>query len=209
MATDDAVARQELADSVSLAFLVMLEALNPVERAVFLLHDVFQYSFDEVAAIVDKSSAACRQIASRARTRIAANRPRAAVSPAVHRQLVGQFLTACQSGDLAALQEVLADDVVAYSDGGRTAAARVPIVGLDRVTRFILGLRTKAERYGVTVELKIANVNGLPGIVRYVDGQLHSVVSLEVDGGRIRRLYSILNPDKLASFGAGQPFRGT
>ncbi len=141
---DDASGRQELAESVSLAFLVVLEALSPVERAVFLLHDVFQYSFEEVAAIVEKSAPACRQIASRARTKIAADRPRFPASPDEHRRLVGRFLEACQSGDLAGLTAILAEDVTAYSDGGgRTPAARVPIVGIDRVARFILGLRQR------------------------------------------------------------------
>jgi len=204
LASGDPSRQSELAESVSLAFLVMLESLNPVERAVFLLHDVFQYSFDEVAEIVEKSPAACRQIASRARAAVAEHRPRFPASPDEQRRLVSQFMAACESGSLDELKSILTADVTAVSDGGgKLAAARVPIVGIERVTRFILGLRSKAEHQGRVAELTVADVNGTAGIIYKLDGRLFAVLSFEIDGGQIRRMYSVLNPDKLASFQAG------
>jgi len=201
--------QQEVAESVSLAFLVVLESLNPVERAVFLLHEVFQYSYDEIATIVDKEPAACRQLAHRAREKVRENRPRFTASPEAHQQLVGRFMQACRSGELAELQAILADDVTLYSDGGGlTPAARVPLEGIDRVTRFVLGLRAKAQRYGVAVSLETCEVNGKTAIRQLVDGRLYAVISFEVDGERIRRMYSVLNPEKRASIAAAQDLKG-
>ncbi len=203
---DDPAEREVLAESVSLAFLVVLESLNPVERAVFLLHDVFQYSFDEVAAFVDKSPAACRQIGRRARLKVGRQRPRQPASSEQHRQLVGRFLEACLSGELGELKAVLADDVVFYSDGGGlTPAARVPLEGIQRVVRFLLGLRSKQRRYRVPVRLEIRQINGAAGILQHINGQLHSIIVPEVDGDRIHRLYAILNPQKLAAIANDNP----
>lgn len=200
---DDPADRGELSESISLAFLVVLESLDPVERAVFLLHDVFKYSFAEVATIVDKSPAACRQIGRRARLKIDERRPRFPASPQEHRLLVGKFLEACRSGDLAGLQNILAEEVTFYSDGGGlTPAARVPLVGVDRVTRFLLGLRRKAIRSGMATRLRLAEINQSPAIVQHVNGRLHSVISFEADAGRIRQLFTMLNPQKLAALGA-------
>lgn len=199
----------ELSESISLAFLVMLESLTPVERAVFLLHDVFQYPYDEVSAFVEKTPEACRQLAHRAREHVARQRPRFPASPEKHRELVARFMDAVETGDLGALHAVLADDVTAYSDGGGlTAAARAPVEGLDRVTRFLLGLRGKAERLGLNVELRACTVNGAPAMLQLAGGRLHAVVSFETDGNRIRRLYSILNPHKLAAIAAAHDVKG-
>jgi RNA polymerase sigma-70 factor, ECF subfamily len=206
---DDPASRHELAESVSVAFLVVLEALTPVERAVFLLHEVFQYSFDELAVIVDKTPAACRQIGHRAREKVRENRPRFAASPEQHREMVGRFMNACRSGDLADLQALLAENVTVVSDGGGlTPAARVPVIGIDRVTRFVLGLRTKAQRFGVSVVLKPCEVNGKVGIMQIVDGRLHAVISLEVSDGRIQRLFSVLNPHKLVAIAKSHNLEG-
>lgn len=206
---NDPAQHAELSESVSLAFLVMLESLTPVERAVFLLHDVFQYPFNEVAAFVEKTPEACRQLAHRARERVTENRPRFPASPEKHRQLVQRFMQAVGSGDLHELQAVLAGDVTAYSDGGGfTAAARAPIEGLDRVTRFLLGLRGKAERMGLNVELRPCEVNGAPAMMQLADGRLHALVSFDIDGEQIRRLFSILNPHKLAAVAAAQGVKG-
>ena len=206
---DDPSARQELADSVSVAFLVVLETLNPVERAVFLLHEVFQYSFDEIAVLVDKTPAACRQVAHRARTKVRENRPRFAASREQHREMVGRFIAACQTGDLHDLQSLLSEDVTVFSDGGGlTPAARVPVVGIDRVTRFVLGLRNKAQRFGVSVVLQPCEFNGTLGLMQLVDGRLHAVISLELDEGKIQRLYSVLNPQKIASLAAAHHLKG-
>ncbi len=206
---NDPAQHAELSESVSLAFLVMLESLTPIERAVFLLHDVFQYPYDEVSAFVEKTPEACRQLAHRARERVAESRPRFPASPEKHRQLVQRFMQAVETGDLDQLQAVLAGDVTAYSDGGGlTAAARAPIEGLDRVTRFLLGLRGKAERMGLNVELRPCEVNGLPAMMQLADGRLHALVSFEVDGEQIRRLFSILNPRKLAAVAAAHGVKG-
>ena len=206
---DDPARRQELAESVSVAFLVVLESLTPVERAVFLLHEVFQYSFEELAEIVEKTPAACRQIGHRAREKVRENRPRFTASPTEHREIVDRFMSACRSGDLADLQALLAENVTVLSDGGGlTPAARVPVVGIDRVARFVLGLRTKAERFGVAVVLKPCEVNGAAGIMQIVDGHLHAVVSLEVADGRIQRLFSVLNPHKLAAIAKAHNLEG-
>ncbi len=208
-AEDDPARRQELVESVSVAFLVVLEALSPVERAVFLLHEVFQYSFEELAAIVDKTPAACRQIGHRAREKVRENRPRFAASPEEHREIVGRFMNACRSGNLADLQALLAENVTVLSDGGGlTPAARVPVIGIDRVIRFVLGLRTKAARFGVSVVLKPCEVNGAAGIMQIVDGRLHAVISLEVADGRIQRLFSVLNPHKLAAIAKTHELEG-
>jgi len=205
----DPAQHAELSESVSLAFLVMLESLTPVERAVFLLHDVFQYPYDEVSTFVEKTPEACRQLAHRARERVAANRPRFPASPEKHRQLVQRFMQAVGSGDLHELQAVLAGDVTAYSDGGGfTAAARAPIEGLDHVTRFLLGLRGKAQRMGLNIELRPCEVNGLPAVLKLVDGRLFALVSFEIDGEQIRRLFSILNPHKLVAVAAAHGVKG-
>jgi RNA polymerase sigma-70 factor (ECF subfamily) len=200
---DDPARRAELAESISLAFLVVLEALDPLQRAVFLLHDVFGYSFQEVATVVDKSAAACRQIAHRARLTVDQRRPRFPASPEQHRQLVNRFLDVCRTGDLAGMQAILAEDVTFTSDGGGlTPAARVPLVGFDRVARFLLGLRRKSLRSAARATLKMSPVNGAPGILQFIGGRLHSVISLEADAGRIRRLFAVLNPQKLAALAA-------
>ncbi len=118
-------------------------------------------------------------------------------------------MDACHAGDLQELQALLADDVTVYSDGGGlTPAARVPVVGIDRVTRFLLGLRTKAQRFGVSVVLRPCDVNGTAGLMQLVDGRLHAVISLEADGGQIRRMFSVLNPQKLAAIAAQHDLKG-
>jgi len=206
---NDPAQHAELSESISLAFLVMLESLTPVERAVFLLHDVFQYPYDEVSAFVEKSPEACRQLAHRARERVVEKRPRFPASPEKHRQLVQRFMHAVGTGKLDELQALLAGDVTAYSDGGGlTPAARAPIEGLDRVTRFLLGLRGKAERMGLNVELRPCEVNGSPAMMQLADGRLHALVSFDIDGDQIRRLFSILNPHKLAAVAAAYGVKG-
>jgi RNA polymerase sigma-70 factor (ECF subfamily) len=205
----DPAERQELDESVSMAFLVMLESLTPLERAVFLLHDVFQYDFEEIATIVEKNSAACRQLAHRAREKVRENRPRFPASPQQHRELVSRFLEACKTGELSALQAVLAEDVTIHSDGGgRATAARVPLVGIERVTRFLLGLYSKFQHQALHVEQRACDVNGAPGIMQFINGHLHAVASIEADGDRIRRIYFILNPDKLAKIASDQTAKG-
>ena len=186
----------ELAESVSMAMLTVLETLGPVERAVFVLREVFDTPYDEIAASVDRSPAAVRQIAHRAREHVAARRPRMQVGRAEQRAVVDRFLAAVETGDLDGLLSVLAPDVVVVSDGGgRAPAARKPIVGAERVARAILtGFgRTTGERVVST-----ASINGGTGACLHLDGVLRAAIVLTVEAGRVARIHAVSNPDKLA-----------
>jgi RNA polymerase sigma-70 factor (ECF subfamily) len=186
----------ELAESVTIGFLTVLERLGPTERVVFLLADVFATPFDEIATIVDKSPEACRQIASRARARIRDGRPRFEPTDEEAWQVALAFLTAAQVGDLDALVSLLADDALAISDGGAGHhAARRPVVA-ERIPRFIVNL---TARLPPDAEFVAMPINGEPGIVTYVDGAPTVAVALSVAGGQVQRLWSILNPEKLRS----------
>jgi RNA polymerase sigma-70 factor (ECF subfamily) len=188
-----------LAESLSLAFLTLLERLTPMERAVFLLHEVFAYPFDEIAHIVGKSSANCRQIALRDRRHLGARRPRFVSHREEQERLTEQFIRACTSGDLSALLALLADDVTAYADGGgKAAAARRPISGADRVARFFIGIAAKAPP---TFTFRIATINGQPTLLGALDGRPYAVYALEVAEERIQAIRTVLNPDKLHGVG--------
>jgi RNA polymerase sigma-70 factor, ECF subfamily len=186
----------ELNESLSIAFLVLLESLNPVERAVFLLREVFDYDYDEISRIVEKSEDNCRQIAHRARQSVAARRPRFERSPEQEERLARQFFETCMNGDMEGLVEILSADVTLWSDGGgRVAAAPYPIHGPERVARFLLGvLRTVPPGHFV----RPSRVNGGPGVVGYfADGRPQGVVSLDVAGGGIRAIRIVVDPEKL------------
>ncbi|MFT4299117.1 MAG: RNA polymerase sigma-70 factor [Aeromicrobium sp.] len=186
-----------LAESVSLAMLLVLESLSPAERAVFVLHEVFGYRFTEIARIVDKSEAAVRQIAHRARSHVTARRQRFEPDSEEVREVVGAFLWATISGDVNRLMEVLAPDVVQMSDGGgKMSAARRPVVGREAVARFSIGI---ARTNPMDPDLQVMNCNGLPGVLLYREGRLDTVLVFEVSGGLIQRYYAIRNPDKLAA----------
>jgi RNA polymerase sigma-70 factor (ECF subfamily) len=193
--TSPDVARDvELAESVSIAMLTVLETLGPAERAVFVLHDVFDTPYDEIAAAVDKTPAAVRQIAHRAREHVAARRPRIAVSTAEQQAVVERFLAAVRTGDLQALLDVLAPDVVVVADGGGVvAAARRPIEGAKRAANFLVGAARAIDFEATPVWL-----NGAPAARIDVAGALDTVVSVAVEHGRITRVYAIRNPQKLA-----------
>ncbi|QIG41220.1 RNA polymerase sigma-70 factor [Microbacterium sp. 4R-513] len=186
----------ELAESLSIAMLTVLETLTPSERAVFVLREVFDVPYDEIADAVGKSPAAVRQIAHRAKDHVAARRPRVRVVPAEHEVVVAQLVAALNTGDLQGLMDVLAPDVVSVADSGGKVrgAARRPIVGADRLARYLIGGMAKVE--GVLVASPMW-VNGQPGIRMELDGQLVGAVSLTVEEGRITRVFSIANPDKL------------
>ncbi|MCD2443078.1 RNA polymerase sigma-70 factor [Agromyces sp. SYSU K20354] len=186
----------ELADSVSIAMLTVLETLGPTERAVFVLREVFDVPYNEIAEAVDKSPAAVRQIAHRAKEHVAARRPRVAVDPAEQEAVVARFLTAVNSGDLQGLMDVLAPDVVSVADSGGLVrgAARRPILGADKIARYLLGGLAKAR---VAFEAKPTWVNGHPAIRGEVDGELAGAICFEIEGGRITRIFSIANPNKL------------
>jgi RNA polymerase sigma-70 factor (ECF subfamily) len=186
----------EQRESISLAFLLLLESLTPEERAVFVLHEAFDYPYDEIAGILGKTPAACRQLLHRARARIAERRPRFQVSPSEQRRLVERFIAACERGDVPALADVLAQDVVSWADGGgKVRAALQPIVGREKVIRFLLAiLRLAPADYAVRVE----EVNGAPAIVVWSAGAVLATFTFDVADGQLHALRLVVNPDKLA-----------
>jgi RNA polymerase sigma-70 factor (ECF subfamily) len=190
----------ERADSLSLAFLVVLESLTPTERAVFLLRDVFEYDYDEIAEIVGLTDANCRQIAHRAKQHIASRRPRFTASQEKRDELTYRFLAACALGDMDALIGLLGDDVALYSDGGgRVRAARKPIAGAPKVARFLLGIIKKADP---TLVSRIVTVNGQPAIALYEGDRLNTVLALDLDAESVRNVHIVVNPDKLQRHGS-------
>jgi RNA polymerase sigma-70 factor (ECF subfamily) len=186
----------ELADSVSMAMLLVLETLQPIERAVFVLREVFDLEYDEIAEAVDKSPAAVRQIAHRARAHVAARRPRGVVSQAETRAALAAFQRAVDTGDLQSFLDILAPDVVALSDGGGVKQAMLqPIVGAEKVARIMaVGL----AQVGAEVSLEPAQVNGFPALIMRLNGELDSVVAVLVEGGFVTGLYTVRNPEKLS-----------
>lgn len=191
----DAEPMNALADSLSTAFLILLETLGPDERAVFLLHEVFEYDYPEISRIVEKSEAACRQIVSRARERIALRKNRFPSNPLQHEQLVREFMTACREGNVDQLLGMLRDDVVLYSDGGGKAkAAPKPIHGWAKVARFLVGVSKLSTSGG---ETRFTILNGHISTLRYWQGELVQSNSFEIMEGRITNIYVMRNPDKL------------
>ncbi|NOJ38755.1 sigma-70 family RNA polymerase sigma factor [Bradyrhizobium sp. WSM 1791] len=191
-----AEAATELADDLSFALLLALDRLSPMERAAFLLHDVFDTPFSEIAAMLDRSEAACRQLASRARRAVRDNRPAPAAAPDNHARLLHAFSEAVSSGDVSRLAALLREDAVAITDGGgRKFAARNPIVGKDRVARFFVGIAGKTA--GQQVRIEPAVINGAIGALLYLDGELDLTLSMAIDGEKIAAIYVVRNPDKL------------
>ena len=189
-----------LSDSLSTAFLILLESLTPTERAAFLLREVFAYDYGEVADIIGKSEANVRQIVSRARQHIQARRPRFEPSAAGQTALLEQFMQACAGGDMSGLMSLLAEDVVEYSDGGgKVHAARKPIIGADKVARFLLGITRQAP---ADSSVQIGQANGQPALFIYEAGRLFGVMIMDVVNGRIQNIYSVINPDKLRHLSA-------
>jgi RNA polymerase sigma-70 factor, ECF subfamily len=191
----------ETADSLSTAFLVVLETLSPVERAVFLLHDVFGYDYAEVAAVVDKSEANCRQLAARARRHVEQGRPRFETSTAARAELASRFFAAAADGDMDGLVSLLAGDAAFYGDGGEKGSGlRVPVVGRDNVARVVLGLARRATALGITA--RPVEINGDPGVMFFdADGGLISLLSLEIVDGKAQTVRGFVNPDKIAHLG--------
>ena len=186
----------ETADSLTLAFLTVLERLSPSERAVFLLHDVFGYPHKQIAEMLDRSHAAVRKLASRARTRLAEDRPRYEHDADRRREVADAFMAAAAGADLDRLMQLLAPDVVFTSDGGGVvSAARRPVHGPDRVARLLLGLVRQAREGGWT--LAQVEINGQPGFVAEHHGEIDTALALQVHEGRIEAIYTIRNPDKL------------
>ena len=207
--TDDELeARDEAdtADSLSLAFLVLLESLTPVERAVFLLREVFEYDYGEIARIVGKREDNVRQIAARARRHVDERRPRFDASRAERERLAQRFFAAASEEDREALAELLAPDVVFYGDGGGKVKGAIPrpVFGRDRVARLLLGFARTGEELGLRVHP--AEVNGQPGfVVLTPDGAPFSVMALDIADGVITAVRSIVNPDKLGHLVGAEP----
>jgi RNA polymerase sigma-70 factor (ECF subfamily) len=191
--------RAELSDSLSMAFLTVLESLSPVERAVYLLREIFGYGYDDIAHVVDRSEDNCRQLATRARRHVEAHRPRFAVAPERQEELTERFMYAVETGDADALVALLAEDAVAYTDGGgKVRAAPRPIVGREKVARFLtVTVRRGAAETPFTVHA--AAVNGRPGrLIVAEDGTVLGVLELDISDDRIRAVNIVSNPDKLA-----------
>ncbi|MGD0144924.1 MAG: RNA polymerase sigma factor SigJ [Rhizomicrobium sp.] len=196
-AADAPATRAELASDLSLALLHVLERLSPEERAAFILHDAFDCDYPDIAATLGKSEPACRKLVSRARERVKADRPRYSVSSDAHRDLIGRFAQASMAQDGSALIALFSPEVVFYSDGGgQVPAALIPIHGPDKVMRLIVGLMGKFDPNAIPA-LQALEINGRPGIVITVDGNLHSTLGIETDGVRITAIYLMRNPDKL------------
>jgi RNA polymerase sigma-70 factor (TIGR02957 family) len=193
LTSPEVAADVELAESVSMAMLTVLETLAPTERAVFVLRDVFETPYEEIAEAVDKSSAAVRQIAHRARDHVAARRPRMQVSQTEQQEVVDRFLAAVRHGDVQGLLDVLAPDVAFVADGGGLVeAVPRPIVGAEPVIRFMIGVLPSVE-----VEATAVWLNGSPALRLDVGGQLDAAVSMAIENGRITRVYVVRNPHKL------------
>ncbi|RPK58661.1 RNA polymerase sigma-70 factor [Streptomyces sp. ADI95-17] len=193
----------ELAESVSMALMLVLETLSPTERAVFVLREVFAVDYDEIAAAVEKTPTAVRQIAHRARRHVDARRPRAAVSASVSRAAVDSFRRALETGDLQGLLDVLAPDVVLLGDGGGIKqAARRPIVGADKVARYLVGGTNKNT---ATITISPTLANGNPAFLLRLDGVIDGVVAFRIEDAHITGLYYVRNPEKLTRVDSETP----
>ena len=192
LTTPDVAEDVELADSVSMAMLLVLETLAPTERAVFVLREVFGFGYDEIAAAVDKSEAAVRQVLSRARKHVDERRPRAEVSPPQRDKVLAAFLDAAATGDIQSLMDVLSPDVVLLTDGGgfKQAALR-PILGRDKVLRFLAGVAAGGW------PAEVIEVNGAPALRVVVDGEVDTVGTMLVEDGLVTGIYLVRNPEKL------------
>jgi RNA polymerase sigma-70 factor (ECF subfamily) len=204
--------RTELAEDLSFALLLTLDRLSPLERAAFLLHDVFDFSFSEVASALERSEAACRQLATRARAHVRAARPRGATAPprsgetdAKHAQLMSAFVAATQSGDLNAITQLLASDVRVVTDGGGKVRSALDVIdGADRVAQFLVD--TMRKRPGAwwreDFTLRFATINGLPGLIVDAPEGPVQTAAFEIEDGVIRALYVVRNPEKLLHLAA-------
>lgn len=199
----DAGTDADYADDLSVALLLTLERLSPLERAAFLLHDIFDQTYDEVAAALGRSQEACRQLAARARQQVRRERPRFRHTAEARDRLTLAFATAVGSGDVEGLGRLLTEDAVFYADGGgKIASARRPIVGARRIALFLTGLvrkpRLRQRLVSGPMSVRLAEVNGMPGLLLYMSGRLHQTYALDLRDERIAGVYVTRNPDKLA-----------
>ena len=192
-----------LAESLSMAFLVMLETLSPAERAAYLLREVLGYEFDEIARLLETSSVNTRQLTARARKRLGAKDRRFTPSPQEADQLAEKFFVACQSGDLEAIESFLTKDATLYSDGGgKVHAAPKPVSGRRRIAKLLAVVFRRVQRIG---ELAFTTVNGQPGVVFTVDGQVMEIFSIDGHAGGVETVFVMLNPDKLRRWESPRP----
>jgi RNA polymerase sigma-70 factor (ECF subfamily) len=198
---DEPAAPGLLADSLSMAFLVLLEELAPTERAAFLLREVFGYDYEDIARMLERTEPSCRQLVSRARHRIGDRRKRFDADREQSRELTRRFVAACGSGDVAGLMSLLTDDVMVWTDGGGKAKASPrPVVGPWRSARFLIHV---AKTFPAGVQIREATLNGQPGIIFEQEGEVTSAVVVDVLGGRIAGIRVVANPEKLAAVRSG------
>jgi RNA polymerase sigma-70 factor (ECF subfamily) len=208
--------RTQLAEDLSIALLLTLDRLSPLERAAFLLHDIFEFSFSEVAAALERSESACRQLAARARAHVSSSRPRGVAAPparsgeidAKHAQLMSAFAAATKSGDLNALKRMLASDVRVVTDGGGKVASALNVIeGADRAARFLVDVTRKREGawWRDDFTARFATINGLPGVIVDAPEGPVQTTAFEIDGGLVRALYVVRNPDKLRHLAMAPP----
>lgn len=188
----------EFASNLSLAFMVLLEKLSPAERAAFLLREVFDVSYGEIARVIGKNETACRQLIHRARARVRKEKPRFSASENERRRLIEKFLAAVSAPDEAALAALFAEDAVSIADGGgKVTAARKPIFGKRKLVRLYTLLGHKGKGL---FDRRLARINGELGFVTLVSGKLFSATVFEIEDGKISRLYQVMNPEKLTGF---------
>ena len=191
----DPIAAAELAESLATAFLVLLERLTPTQRAGYLLREVFSYDYADVARILDTSEANCRQLVQRAKQGVASGRPRFTHDAGAAQSLARRFLDACTTGDLDGLVALLADDAVAWADGGgKFSAARRPVVGAEKVARFLAAVVAKWRSSG---DVRVDAVSGGLGLSLHAGGRLRGVITLDTGGERVGQVFIVVNPDKL------------
>lgn len=196
----DPAVQAELNDTVSFALLLALEKLSPLERAAFLLHDIFELGFDEIAGILGKSAAHCRQCATRARKRIREDRPRFDTTPEMHRSLLEGFLSAARQRDVSKLITLLASEVELYSDGGGQVQALPEVMrGANAVAEFFAGIFAHFQRDGIEVRIQPQRFNGSLGVLIFENQRLATAMTIETHAGRIRHIYAVRNPHKLGA----------
>ena len=192
---DDPAVQLELSQTLSTAFMLLLERLSPLERAVFVLRQGFDLSYQDIANNVDQSAAYCRQLYQRAQRHIAGDQERFDVCPADHKVFFNQFLEALANADITAIKDVLAEDAISYSDGGGKALAALrPIFGKDKVARLLIGLRNKVMSL---VSVRLCTINNMPGLILYDGQEAINAISANIVSGKIQALYMMRNPDKL------------
>ncbi|MEM6701561.1 MAG: RNA polymerase sigma factor SigJ [Acidobacteriota bacterium] len=194
----------QLAEDLSYALLLSLERLSPAERAAFLLHDVFDASYSEIAAVLERKEATCRKLVSRARLAVRSEERTTEVDAAEHRRLLEGFVAAVMTGDVETFSGLLAEEAIALSDGGgKVLAALNPIYGRDKVTRFVFGIARKQQADGAEISVRAASINGRPGLLIDVDRALDQCVLIDTVDGLVTRLYFVRNPEKLERLASG------